>query len=51
MLILPVLIPTPPSFPTKNKTKQNMQDRLVPLLEDGISVLIYAGDADFICNW
>ena len=30
---------------------QNMQDKLVPLLEDGVDVLVYAGDADFICNW
>lgn len=25
--------------------------KLVPLLEDGVRVLIYAGDQDLICNW
>lgn len=26
-------------------------DKLVPLLEDGVRVMIYAGDKDLICNW
>jgi hypothetical protein len=24
---------------------------LVPMLEGGVRVMIYAGDVDFICNW
>ncbi len=28
-----------------------MQGKLVPLLDAGINVLAYSGDADFICNW
>ncbi|RKO96338.1 peptidase S10, serine carboxypeptidase, partial [Caulochytrium protostelioides] len=27
------------------------QQLLVPLLESGVRILIYAGDADYICNW
>eukprot|EP01039_Chlorochromonas_danica_P007629 gene7629-8431_t len=30
---------------------RDYQQDLIPLLENGIHVLIYAGDVDFICNW
>lgn len=30
---------------------RDYQQVLIPMLEDGIRVLIYAGDVDFICNW
>jgi cathepsin A (carboxypeptidase C) len=30
---------------------QDYQETLIPMLENGIRVLIYAGDVDFICNW
>lgn len=26
-------------------------DEIAPLLEDNVRILIYAGDADFVCNW
>jgi cathepsin A (carboxypeptidase C) len=30
---------------------KNFHTNLIPMLEDGIEALIYAGDTDFICNW
>lgn len=30
---------------------ERFQDLLIPQLEGGINVLIYAGDQDYICNW
>jgi cathepsin A (carboxypeptidase C) len=30
---------------------RNYQQVLVPMMEDNIRVMIYAGDVDFICNW
>lgn len=35
---------------THDWMKQYQQD-VIPLLENNIPVLIYAGDVDFICNW
>jgi len=34
-----------------NDWMRDFQQVLVPMLESGIRVLIYAGDVDFICNW
>lgn len=30
---------------------KNFHKNIIPLLEDDIRVLIYAGDVDYICNW
>jgi serine carboxypeptidase-like clade 4 len=30
---------------------RNMEPKFPGLLDDGIQVLIYAGEYDFICNW
>lgn len=30
---------------------RNFQQVLVPMMESGVRVMIYAGDVDFICNW
>lgn len=29
----------------------NLADKIPRLLEDGISLLVYAGEFDIICNW
>lgn len=34
-----------------NDWMKNYQTQIPELLEDGIKVLVYAGDLDFICNW
>lgn len=34
-----------------NDWMRDFQEDLIPMLESGIRVLIYAGDVDFICNW
>lgn len=34
-----------------NDWMKNYQNELVEMLENGVRVLIYAGDVDFICNW
>jgi len=34
-----------------NDWMKNFHTNLIPLLESGFQVLIYAGDADYICNW
>jgi cathepsin A (carboxypeptidase C) len=35
----------------KNDWMKNFENQIPELLEDGVKVLIYAGDLDFICNW
>ncbi|KAF7728221.1 hypothetical protein EC973_006502 [Apophysomyces ossiformis] len=39
------------SFKTTGDWMRPSMDKLSPLLDNGIRVLIYAGDADYICNW
>ncbi|CAO3652518.1 unnamed protein product [Cunninghamella blakesleeana] len=38
-------------FSTTGDDARNFSPRVVNLLNHGIKVLIYAGDADYVCNW
>lgn len=35
----------------KNDFMKSYHEKIPPMLEDGVPVLIYAGDVDYICNW
>ncbi|XP_038707253.1 serine carboxypeptidase-like [Tripterygium wilfordii] len=46
-----VLLSGPVYNALKGDWAKNLEAGIPTLLEDGIKVLIYAGDKDFICNW